>query len=129
MQFPRKPGDVVRLMTEARNHSYRRPALENFTMKAAILAVAAAAGLALTAGSASAHPPGGYYGGHHHGGGYYGGGYYAPRPVLVQPYLVAPVYRPVYPAYGYGYSPYRPGLNITIGSGYGYPYGGGFYRW
>ena len=104
-------------------------------MKSAILALAVATGLALSAGSASAHPPGyggGYYGGYHHhgyyGGGYYGG-YYAPRPVVIAP--VVPV-GPVYPAYGYGYSPYyRPGVSITIGSGYGYgsPYGGGYFRW
>ena len=128
MQFARKLGDVVRFLYEARTHSYRRPAPENFTVKSAILAVAAATGLALTAGSASAHPPG--YGGGYYGGGY-SGGYYAPRPVVVVPYYAPPVYQPVYPAYGYGYgyAPYRPGLSITItiGSGYG-GYGGGYYR-
>lgn len=102
-------------------------------MKTVVLAIAAAAGLALTAGTASAHPP------RYYGSGYYGGGYYAPRPVVVQPYYAMPVYRPVYPSYGYGYgygyAPFRPGFSITIGGGfggfggYGYPsYGGGYYR-
>jgi hypothetical protein len=123
-------------MAEARTHSYRRLAPENFTMKAAILAVAAAAGLALTAGSASAQP-GAYYGGyHHHHNGYYGGGYsggyyggyYAPRPVVVAPAVVQPYYAaPVYPAYGYGYPAIRPGFSITIGSGYGF--GPGYFRY
>lgn len=93
--------------------------------KLAFGGLVAVAVLALSAGTASAHPPGGFYG----GGGYYG------RPVYVQP-VYQPVYRPVYvspfPAYnsGFGYTtPVYGGYNSGFGYpsyGYGRGYGGSF---
>jgi hypothetical protein len=81
----------------------------------------AVAVMAVSAGTASAHPPG------------YGGGYY--RPVVVQP-VYQPVYRPVVVSpYGGGWgSPvYGGGWNNSVYGGfnngfYNRPvYGGGFY--
>ena len=87
----------------------------------------AVAAVALTAGTASAHPP----------------GYYQPVPVyqpvyrpIYQPVVVQPIYRPVFqpafPAYnsGFGYaSPAFGGYNSGFGFGNGFNrpvYGGGF---
>lgn len=70
-------------------------------MKSAFFGAAAVAALALTSGTASAHPPG-YY------GGYYGG------PVIVRP---APVVIAPQPAFGFGGSGFsfgvtRPGVSF-----------------
>ena len=109
-------------------------------MKFAILALAAAGGLAVSTGSALAGPPGH---GHYHGG--YGNRYHPPVPHLDyhrghyhyhDGFYRSPPLVPAYPRYNYGYSNYgaypygaRSGFNITIGSGYGgysRPYYGGF---
>jgi hypothetical protein len=117
-------------------------------MKFAILSLVAAGGLALSTGTASAHPPGyggGYSGGYnrgfhpitphldyHRGHYHYHDGFYRSGPLV-----------PVYPSYNYGYnsgynsgfglSINRPGFNFNLGSGYSQPYyGGGYYggrRW
>ena len=98
-------------------------------MKFAILSLAAAGGLALSAGSASAqHYHGGYNHGHYHHGGYSHGGYYGAAPLV----RVAPVYPSYgYPAYnsGFGLTIGGPRGVISIGSGSVYPsYGyGGLY--
>ena len=113
-------------------------------MKTAFLSVAAAAALALTAGTASAHPPGFYpvYGPANYHGGYggYHGGYHA-RPYYVP---VAPAFPvvPVTPIYRSGFSIGlgTPNFSLGIGSstvvpgygysyGYGYPYSGTYRRW
>lgn len=103
-------------------------------MKFAVLSIAAAAALAISAGSASAHPPGYYKP-------YYGG------PVIIRPAPV--VVAPVYPSYvypspgfynygsGFGLTINQPGFNFSIGNGVTpfYNYGGyspyGYYgrRW
>ena len=104
-------------------------------MKFAILSVAAAAALTLSAGSASAQW--GHHHGHsHHGNGHldYHNGHYHYHDGF---YRSGPLY-PVYPSYGYGYSPgvsLQPGI---ISPSWGYnnyysPYAGrsnyGSYRW
>ena len=64
---------------------------------------------------------GGYYGGYSYGPSYYSGGYSAP----VYSYSYAPVnsFGYGYPSSGFNYG--RPGLSISIGSGYrGYSSGG-----
>ena len=109
-------------------------------MKFAILSLAAVGGLALSAGSALAGPPGHYHGGHSHGG-HSHGGYSSFHPIGPHLdyhrghyhyhdgfYRSAPLV-PVYPSYGSGSSDgySRPGFNITIGSGYSRPYYGGGY--
>lgn len=117
-------------------------------MKFAILSLAAAGGLALSTGTASAHPPGyggGYSGGYsyghpigphldyHRGHYHYHDGFYRSGPLVP----VYPSYS--YPSYNYGYnsgfglSINRPGFSFNLGSGYAQPYyGGGYYggrRW
>ncbi len=114
-------------------------------MKFAILSLAAAGALTLSAGSASAQP-GHYHGGHNHGGyGGYNRSYHPPVPHLDYHrghyhyhdgfYRSGPLY-PVYPSYsypsygfnsGYNIGISRPGFSINIGSGSPY-YGGGFYN-
>lgn len=120
-------------------------------MKFAILSLAAAGALAISAGSASAGPPGHHHGGYsyghprgshldyHNGHYHYHNGYYRSAPLV-------PVYPSYgYPNFGYGYNSgfglnmARPGFSISIGSGTVAPYynyggryspysGGGFYR-
>jgi hypothetical protein len=75
-------------------------------MKFAILSLAAAAGLALSSGSASAQ-----WGGHHHGGMHHGG---------YNHYRSSFGYPRVYPSYGYnslGYGGYGSGLSLFLGRG------------
>jgi hypothetical protein len=95
-------------------------------MKFGILSIAAVAAIAVSAGSASAHPPG-----------YYSYGWGGPVIVRPAPVVVVPA-RPafVYPNYGFnnfGYSSGfnlnvgRPGFNLNIGSGTVVPAYGGFY--
>ena len=127
-------------------------------MKFAILSLAAAGALALSTGTASAHPPG--YGGYSGYGGGYGGGYgrsyHPPYPHLDahrghyhyhDGFYRSPPVVPVYPSYsypsygydsGFGLTIQRPGFSFGIGSGsvtplYTQPYyGGGYYypgRW
>jgi hypothetical protein len=70
----------------------------------------AAVGRAVPRGSSGGggHPGGGYPGGGYPGGGYYGGYHY----------------HPYYPYYGYGYYGYPYyGFGLSIGFGWGYPYG------
>ena len=118
-------------------------------MKFALLSLAA--GLALSTGTASAGPPGyGGYGGYghgyrpagghldyHHGHYHYHNGYYRSAPLVpAYPAYGGPVYgAPLYNS-GFGLNVYRPGFNLSIGSGsvtpyYGYssPYYGGGFRW
>jgi hypothetical protein len=103
-------------------------------MKFAILSVAAAAALTLSAGSASAQW--GHHHGHRHGNGHldYHNGHYHYHDGF---YRSGPLY-PVYPSYGYGYSPgvsLQPGiLSPSWGyNNYNSPYAGrsnyGSYRW
>src|SRR5262249_18104361 len=107
----------------------RLPPQESHPVKHALLALGAFAALALTAGTADAHPPGYGYG--YPGYGYYPGGYYG-RPVVVTPVYRPVVVSPFYPSYGYGYgygfgNSYRPGVVIGGGFGSGYPgYGCGY---
>jgi hypothetical protein len=65
-----------------------RDAQEN-TMKAIVLALGLTAATLGFAGTASAHPPGGY--GYHHSQYYYSGGFYTPSfPVYTPGYVVRP---------------------------------------
>jgi hypothetical protein len=88
-------------------------------MKSAFFGVAAVAALALTTGTASAHPPGYYYG---------GPVIVRPAPVIVRP---APVFVAPQPAFGFGnsfsFGVARPGLTFGFSTFDARPAFGSFY--
>ena len=90
-------------------------------MKKLLILIALVAGVMTVGGASTAKADHNCWGGGY--GGYNSGYSYAPV------YSYAPAYSYGYSGYGYpssdiGY--YRPGLNISIGSGYGGGWGGGY---